>query len=294
MFIKKIYFIIKYINLVFLLPSYYSMYILSFDKDYSGISTKLRQRLEILYQQRTEYITSPEIININTDTISADQDHSIKLQLPYKTGDLGSDIMELLYVKKAGKLFSIKNYNVTYFLNEENVIHSIYPNIFLDDIEGSVENDVDCSYTILDNKFLLEYYHKNNKFIFSKFIFFSYITLGLDVKNNTVKRILYNNNNLYEIDIYDKIKKGKEYFNSNNGIKIINMYKIEQLMFNKGFIVFLVESIDNNAYLLFYEIYCSNKDFFLDLEDVINLENIKNNAHNIEKIGFSKIINLFY
>ena len=88
------------------------------------------KKFEPLYHIHEELIHTPEIININTDTISADQDHPIKLKLPYKTGDLGTDIMELLYIKKSGILFSIKNYNVTYFLNEENVIHSIYPNMF--------------------------------------------------------------------------------------------------------------------------------------------------------------------
>ena len=134
-----------------------SIYIQSFDKDFFNISDKLKQKFKSLNPLKEEHIPSPEIININTDTISADQDHSIKLKLPYKTGDLGTDIMELLYVKKSGKLFSIKNYNVTYFLNEENVIHTIYPNMFPDDIEDTMENDVDCNYTILDNKYKLEY-----------------------------------------------------------------------------------------------------------------------------------------
>ena len=270
------------------------MYTQSFDKDYSEISTKLKQNLEILYKLRTEYINSPEIINIHTNTISADQDLSVKLELPYKTGDLGTDIMELLYVKKEGKLFSIKNYNVTYFLNENNIIHTIYPNMFLDDIEDSIENDVDCNYTILNNKYILEY-HEQNFFSKKKIIFFSYVTLALDITNNNIKRIIYKNQDLIEIDIYDNIQKGKEYFN-NNKIKIINIYKIEQIMHNKGYIAFLAEDYTNedgnkSLVLLFFEIYCTNNDFYLILESILDLSDIinihkANFNDNIGKIGF--------
>ena len=270
------------------------MYTQSFDKDYSEISTKLKQNLEILYKLRTEYINSPEIINIHTNTISADQDLSVKLELPYKTGDLGTDIMELLYVKKEGKLFSIKNYNVTYFLNENNIIHTIYPNMFLDDIEDFIENDVDCNYTILNNKYILEY-HKQNFFSKKKIIFFSYVTLALDITNNNIKRIIYKNQDLIEIDIYDNIQKGKEYFN-NNKIKIINIYKIEQIMHNKGYIAFLAEDYTNedgnkSLVLLFFEIYCTNNDFYLILESILDLSDIinihkANFNDNIGKIGF--------
>ena len=104
----------------------HSMYTQTFDKGYSEISDELKDEIQALYESRIDRIGFPVIININTDTISADQDRSINLKLPYKSGDLGTDIMELLYVKKEGELFSIKNYNVTYFLNEENVIHTLY------------------------------------------------------------------------------------------------------------------------------------------------------------------------
>ena len=166
-FVRKLYFLFIIHNIIFIL----SMYTQTFDKDYTEISDELKDEIQYLYETRIDRIDYPEIINIKTDTISADQDHSIKLKLPYKSGDLGTDIMELLYVKKEGQLFSIKNYNVTYFLNEENVIHSIYPNMFPDDIEDTIENDVDCNYTILDNKFILEKY-KLKKFKKNYFFFF--------------------------------------------------------------------------------------------------------------------------
>jgi hypothetical protein len=83
------------------------MYTQTFDKDYIEISKELKDEIQALYVSRLDHIGNPEIININTDTISADQDHSINLKLPYKSGDLGTDIMELLYVKKEGELFSI-------------------------------------------------------------------------------------------------------------------------------------------------------------------------------------------
>ena len=280
-----------------LLSQSYSMYIQSFDKGNFSISEKLKKKLDSSNLLRNDDILSPEIININTDTISADQEHSIKLQLPYKTGDLGTDIMELLYVKKSGKLFSIKNYNVTYFLNEENVIHSIYPNMFPDDIEDSIENDVDCNYTILDNKFILEKYKVKK---YKKIVFYSFITLGID--NDIVKKIeYYNNKYLNESDIGKNINKGKEYFN-NSCIIFLDMFKIEQMFFDKKYFVFLAKNnintnIDNNnLLLLFYEInllyyeqFNLNLDFFLNINKInINNNTLIKEESNIEKIGYFK------
>ena len=236
---KKIFFFFTIISFS-LFNHYLSKYLQSFDPDFSEISLKLAENCNSSNPLKEYDSLSPEIININTDTISADQDHSIKLKLPYKTGDLGTDIMELLYVKKSGKLFSIKNYNVTYFLNEKNVIHTIYPNMFPDDIEDTIENDVDCNYTILDNKYKLELQKINLNF--SKIISYSYITLGIDKENNNIKKIEYNNKNIYENDIIYNILKGKEYFNHtntmNNSITFLDMFKIEQMLCNQSFFVF--------------------------------------------------------
>ena len=296
---KKIFFFLTIIYFS-LFNHYLSKYLQSFDPDFSEISLKLKENFNSSDPLEDYDNLSPEIININTDTISADQDRSIKLKLPYKTGDLGTDIMELLYVKKSGKLFSIKNYNVTYFLNEKNVIHTIYPNMFPDDIEDTIENDVDCNYTILDNKYKLEF-HKLN-FNFSKIIFYSYITLGIDKENNNIKKIEYNYKNIFESDIADNILKGKEYFNCsnniNNSIIFLDIFKIEQILFNKSFFVFLVNYKNNNInnktqnlLLLFYEInLLINEDFKLNLECVINITKILNSKElktiTIQKIGY--------
>ena len=199
--------------------------------------------------------------------------------------------MELLYVKKSGKLFSIKNYNVTYFLNEKNVIHTIYPNMFPDDIEDTIENDVDCNYTILDNKYKLEFHQiKNN---FQKIIFFSFIALGIDIENNFIKKIWYDNKNLYEGDIINNIIEGKEYFNFshnlNNNIKFLDIYKIEQMMFDKAFFAFLVQ-YENNMLLLFYEIHLLiNEEFNLNLESIINITKILNSNKEITSIKIQKL-----
>ena len=213
---QRIFFLLT-ILFISLLDKYFSMHTQSLDPGFSEISENLKKKLELLYPLNKVSNHSPEIININTDTISADQDHSIKLKLPYKSGDLGTDIMELLYVKKTGKIFSIKNYNVTYFLNEQNVIHTIYPNMFPDDIEDSEQNDVDCNYTILDNEYKLEYHLMNKSF--SKVIFYSYITLVLDFKTNNIKRLEYNNKSIYTGNIINNIIKGKEFFIGNNSVK---------------------------------------------------------------------------
>ena len=296
---QRIFFLLT-ILFISLLDKYFSMHTQSLDPGFSEISENLKKKLELLYPLNKVSNHSPEIININTDTISADQDHSIKLKLPYKSGDLGTDIMELLYVKKTGKIFSIKNYNVTYFLNEQNVIHTIYPNMFPDDIEDSEQNDVDCNYTILDNEYKLEYHLMNKSF--SKVIFYSYITLVLDFKTNNIKRLEYNNKSIYTGNIINNIIKGKEFFIGNNSvinnIIFLDMFKIEQMFFKKIYFVFLIKynnKINNNnewnLLLLFYEIkLVKNVEFSLSLESVININNILNNNEltkiNIEQIGY--------
>ena len=276
-----------------------SMYTQTFDKGYTEISDELKGEIEALYQSKIDRIGFPVIININTDTISADQDLSVNLKLPYKSGDLGTDIMELLYVKKEGELFSIKNYNITYFLNEENVIHTIYPNMFPDDIENTIENDIDCNYTILNNTYNLEI-QKFPKL--KKIIFYSYVILGLEFKSNLIKRIGYRDSSLYQSDISDRVFKGAEYFNDFTQDTIfLDIFKIEQLFFKKGYIVFLVKhKKDNNQWdylLLFYEIFLINEEFSLDIENVININDIFkdviiNNQNyflenlKIEKVGY--------
>ena len=276
-----------------------SMYTQTFDKGYVEISKELKDEIQALYASRLDHIGNPVIININTDTISADQDHSIKLKLPYKSGDLGTDIMELLYVKKEGELFSIKNYNVTYFLNEENVIHTIYPNMFPDDIEDTVENDVDCSYTISDNLYYLEYKSFPQ---LKKVIFYSYVILGLEAGTNIIKRIGYRDSALYQSDIVSRIFHGNEFFKNNQNTIFINLYKIEQLFDKTGYIVFLVKykNIQNkwDYLLLFYKIFLISEGFYLDLEKLLNIKNLYdiknkeiNNTNiylliNIERVGY--------
>ena len=224
------YFIVFFIFLsqeIFLI---FSMYTQTFDKGYTEISDELKDEIEALYETTLNKVDYPEIININTDTISADQEHSVNLKLPYKSGDLGTDIMELLYIKKEGELFSFKNYNITYFLNEENVIHTIYPNMFPDDIEDTVENDIDCNYTILNNTYTLKIQSFQKM---KKIIFYSYVILGLESSSNTIKRIGYRDSSLYESDINNRVFQGYEYFNNSQNTIFLDIYKIEQLFYEK-------------------------------------------------------------
>ena len=270
-----------FLNLILFLQIFFakilittSMYTQTFDKGYAEISDELKDEI-VVYESKIDRIGFPVIININTDTISADQDHSINLKLPYKSGDLGTDIMELLYVKKEGELFSIKNYNVTYFLNEENVIHTIYPNMFPDDIEDTEQNDIDCNYTILDNVYNLEYKTLQKM---KTIIFYSYVILGLEINSNIIKRIGYRDSSLYMFDISRRVFKGIEYFNNSQNTIFLDLYKIEQLFSKKGYIVFLVKHKNKNNQwdflLLFYEIFLISEGFSLDLEKVINIKNI--------------------
>ena len=277
----------------------FSLYTQTFDKGYTEISNELKDEIEILYETKSNQVGYPEIININTDTISADQDHSINLKLPYKSGDLGTDIMELLYIKKEGELFSIKNYNFTYFLNEENVIHTIYPNMFPDDIEDSVENDIDCNYTILNNTYSLE----SQSFAkMKKIIFYSYVILGLETNSNTIKRIGYRDSSIYESDISNRVFQGNEFFNNSQNTIFLDIYKIEQLFNKKGYIVFLVKHKNSNNWeylLLFYEIFLISEGFSLDIYKTINIKDIYNfnntNIDNLIKIKrIGKYINYIF
>ena len=289
---------ILYLLFFTLIFSINSRYTQTFDKGFNEISDELKDEIAALYESGNRNVGYHEIIKINTDTISADQDHSINLKLPYKTGDIGTDIMELLYIKKQGELFSIKNYNITYFLNEENVIHTIYPTMFPDDIEDTVENDIDCNYTILNNSYKLEEF-KFQKM--KKIIFYSYVILGLEANTNLIKRIGYRESTLYESDIYNRIFEGIEYFNDSKNTIFLNIYKIEQLFDKKGYILFLVNHKNNTTLkweylLLFYEIILINEGFSLDLEKVINIKdvyqfnNLNNNNNDniikIERVGY--------
>jgi len=291
------YFIVFFIFLsqeIFLI---FSMYTQTFDKGYTEISDELKDEIEALYETTLNKVDYPEIININTDTISADQEHSVNLKLPYKSGDLGTDIMELLYIKKEGELFSFKNYNITYFLNEENVIHTIYPNMFPDDIEDTVENDIDCNYTILNNTYTLKIQSFQKM---KKIIFYSYVILGLESSSNTIKRIGYRDSSLYESDINNRVFQGYEYFNNSQNTIFLDIYKIEQLFYEKGYIVFLVKHKNNinkwDYLLLFYEIFLINEGFSLDIEKIINIKDVYHydlNNSNLDELIKVKRIGIF-
>ena len=81
-----------------------------------GISKELKKIIHDLTPKET-IIGKPIVAFLSTNIISADKGKPIKMDLPFENGDIGTDIMEMLYISKQDTIFSIKKYNIQYFLN---------------------------------------------------------------------------------------------------------------------------------------------------------------------------------
>ena len=121
--------------------------ILNLDTDRISISSSLLEILKLINQTIVEKTGKSIISYVSTKTISADLNKSIILDLPYENGDIGIDIMELLYIQKEGKLFPIQSFNINYYLNKAELINSINYNN-----SNKIKNlDISCNYIIGNN-----------------------------------------------------------------------------------------------------------------------------------------------
>jgi hypothetical protein len=64
--------------------------------------------------QSEETLGKSIVAYLSTNLISADMGKQIKLDLPYENGDIGTDIMEMLYISKTGRFFTVKKYIIDY------------------------------------------------------------------------------------------------------------------------------------------------------------------------------------
>ena len=252
--------------------------ILSLDSNNISISYSLLELLKFLKQKITDKTGKPIISYISTKIISADLNKSIILDLPFENGDIGTDIMELLYIQKEGKLFPIYQFNINYYINNSELINSI--NYKKSIISNNL--DINCNYSIGKNKINLKTlnYDLNN---FYKILHYSYLTFGLDNQTKKIMYIKYSDDNIYFLDI-----KNNEIETKNIDALIIqDFFIINQFYINETYLVLY----SKNKILYFYIIELDNLSYKLKYFIHINCSNIFNDKEIIYKIG---IINNYF
>ncbi len=252
--------------------------ILSLDSNNISISYSFLELLKFLKQKITDKTGKPIISYISTKIISADLNKSIILDLPFENGDIGTDIMELLYIQKEGKLFPIYQFNINYYINNSELINSI--NYKKSIISNNL--DINCNYSIGKNKINLKTlnYDLNN---FYKILHYSYLTFGLDNQTKKIMYIKYSDDNIYFLDI-----KNNEIETKNIDALIIqDFFIINQFYINETYLVLY----SKNKILYFYIIELDNLSYKLKYFIHINCSNIFNDKEIIYKIG---IINNYF
>ena len=252
--------------------------ILSLDSNNISISYSFLELLKFIKQKITDKTGKPIISYISTQIISADLNKSIILDLPFENGDIGTDIMELLYIQKEGKLFPIYQFNINYYINNSELINSI--NYKKSIISNNL--DINCNYSIGKNKINLKTlnYDLNN---FYKILHYSYLTFGLDNETKKIMYIKYSDDNIYFLDI-----KNNEIETKNIDALIIqDFFIINQFYINETYLVLY----SKNKILFFYLIELDNLSYKLKYFIHINCSNIFNEKEIIYKIG---IINNYF
>ena len=202
--------------------------ILSLDSNNISISYSFLELLKFLKQKITDKTGKPIISYISTKIISADLNKSIILDLPFENGDIGTDIMELLYIQKEGKLFPIYQFNINYYINNSELINSI--NYKKSIISNNL--DINCNYSIGKNKINLKTlnYDLNN---FYKILHYSYLTFGLDNQTKKIMYIKYSDDKIYFLDI----KNNEIETNYIDALIIQDFFIINQFYINETYLV---------------------------------------------------------
>ena len=252
--------------------------ILSLDSNNISISYSFLELLKFIKQKITDKTGKPIISYISTQIISADLNKSIILDLPFENGDIGTDIMELLYIQKEGKLFPIYQFNINYYINNSELINSI--NYKKSIISNNL--DINCNYSIGKNKINLKTlnYDLNN---FYKILHYSYLTFGLDNETKKIMYIKYSDDNLNFLDI----KNNEIETNYIDALIIQDFFIINQFYINETYLVLY----SNKKILYFYLIELDNLSYKLKYFIHINCSNIFNDKEIIYKIG---IINNYF
>ena len=252
--------------------------ILSLDSNNISISYSFLELLKFLKQKITDKTGKPIISYISTKIISADLNKSIILDLPFENGDIGTDIMELLYIQKEGKLFPIYQFNINYYINNSELINSI--NYKKSIISNNL--DINCNYSIGKNKINLKTlnYDLNN---FYKILHYSYLTFGLDNETKKIMYIKYSDDNLNFLDI----KNNEIETNYIDALIIKDFFIINQFYIKETYLVLY----SKNKILYFYIIELDNLSYKLKYFIHINCSNIFNDKEIIYKIG---IINNYF
>lgn len=246
-----------------------------------GISKELKKIIHDLTPKET-IIGKPIVAFLSTNIISADKGKPIKMDLPFENGDIGTDIMEMLYISKQDTIFSIKKYNIQYFLNPLHIINTL--NITLNTMTSQDNKEdeflVNCSYSITDNKFTLTNYKTK---AFAKYLRTSFITIGLSKESGKLVSISYNDTTIINKELY-LFEKTTEYLKTSF---IIDFSLIDQHFINE---VYLCIRTKENS-IMIYEIEMNQPNFTLTLVHRIENQNLIDINDTVVKIG--KIDNIY-
>lgn len=255
----------------------------NFNPENTNIPLQISKEMKEIINDITpqdKIIGKPEVVFLSTNIISADKGKPIKMDLPYENGDIGTDIMEMLYISKQDTIFSIKKYNIQYYLNPLHVINTL--NINLNTTIKHEEGDllVNCSYSITDNKFTLESY---KTITFSKYLRTSFITIGLNKENGKLVSVSYNDSIIINKELYF-FEKTTEYIKNSF---IIDFSLIELHFINEVYIS--IRTKDNS--ILVYEIEINQPNFNLIFLHKIENQHFIDINDTVVKIG--KIDNIY-
>ena len=206
----------------------------------------------------------PIVAYLTTNIISADKGKPIRMDLPYENGDIGTDVMEILYISKKGRIFSVKKYSMSYYLNSAQIINSI--NVLNgnktkreDDEEDDSDIQINCYYSISNSTFVLKKYSFES---FDKYLKYSFVTIGYHNETGNLFSVTYTEDKIIIEELY-------KYENGSNYIKnsfIVDFFIIDQQYIDKPYLVIVTKE----NFMIVYEIILDNEELkiqfkFLDM-----------------------------
>ena len=168
-----------------------------FNKNSISFATETEEIIDSFHYGKSGQVGFPVLTNLNSDLIFGDQFRPINLELETNNGEIGSDIVELLYIKK--KSGSRKKLLQNYRLNvniSENVISSIDKRVNNKTYGNSKDKEyITCNYRINQGGIDIgkDTYNINQ---YNKIAQYSFLVIGLK-KDEGNLYIISNQNNTY-------------------------------------------------------------------------------------------------
>lgn len=266
---------------------------LSSPEETSSLSPGLLTMAEQLKAEET--LGKSIVAYLSTNLISADMGKQIKLDLPYENGDIGTDIMEMLYISKTGRFFTVKKYIIDYDLNPNHIINSIHLSsnkLDEDDLEETKHKKksnnkskyyVECLYKITNNTFTMTPFQIKT---YDKYLRYSYITFILNKTGKRVYDMFYSNNKIIVEDIVVHDKNEKSYLKN---MEIKELFLIDQKYDNDAYLCFL--NYKNELYIYKINLDEMNKNYTLLFEIKIDIQT-EETIYKIGKINGEYILSI--